>query len=172
MNTNFIREKEALNHLCQQLLITPIRANEDWDDANVTIASRQNNRASSSFYAQRRQVITANAQELSWLFYQLQGIFAQLYDSTAELEFFGRLANAAWRYQSISKDDENQRDLLFAVLHEAFAVLDEIEEDNFEYFLVSPGYEIVDDFTEQFQRRGFISVEETKKFFAAKKIKL
>ncbi len=75
------------------------------------------------------------------------------------------------RYQRISKDDENQRDLLFAVLHEAFAILDEMEKGTFEYFLVSPGNEIVDDFIEQTQRRGFISVEETNRFFAEKKIK-
>ena len=62
--------------------------------------------------------------------------------------------------------------LLFAVLHEAFAILDEMEEDMFEYFLVSPGKEIVDDFIEQSRKHGFISIEETKKFFAAKGIKL
>ena len=94
-----------------------------------------------------------------------------MYDSTSKLEFFGRLANAALRYQHLSKDDENQRDLLFAVLHEAFAILDEMEYGTFEYFLVSPGNEIVDDFIEQSERRGFISVEETKKLFAEKGIK-
>lgn len=72
-----------------------------------------------------------------------------MYDSTSELEFFGRLANAAWRYQRVSKEDENQRDLLFAILQEAFAMLDEMESGIFEYFLVSLGNEIVDDFIEQ-----------------------
>ncbi len=172
MTTNFVKKKEALNHLSQRLLLTPVPTDKEWDGANVIITSGQVNRASSSFYSEIRQVVTADAQELSWLFYQLQDIFVDLYDNTSKLEFFGRLANAAWRYQSISKDDENQRDLLFAVLHEAFAILEEMEEDIFEYFLVSPGKEIVDDFIEQSRRRGFISIEETKNFFATKGVKL
>jgi len=168
MDSNFTRKREALNYLFQRLLLTPVPTNKEWGGANVVITSRQVNRASSSFYSQLRHIVTADAKELSWLFYQLQDIFAQLYDSASKLEFFGRLANTALRYQRMSKDDENQRDLLFAVLHEAFAMLDEMEEGTFEYFLVPPGNEIVDDFIEQSQRRGFISIEETKKFFALK----
>lgn len=172
MKTNFMKKQEALNHLAQKLLLTPIGTDKEWDGANVVITARQDNRASSSYYSQLRYVVTADAQELSWLFCQLRDIFSGLYDNTSKLEFFGRLANAALRYQSISKDEENQRDLLFAVLHEAFAMLEEMEKDTFEYFLVSPGYEIVDDFIEQAQRRGFVSVEETNRFFAEKEIKL
>ena len=172
MDSNFQEKKEALNHLAQKLLLTPIATDKEWEGADVVITSRQVKRSSSSFYSPLRQVVTAEAKELSWLLGQLGDIFLGLYDSAAELEFFGRLANTALRYQSISKDDENQRDLLFAVLHEAFAVLNEMESGTFEYFLVTPGNEIVDDFIEQVQRSGFISVEETKKFFALKGIKL
>ena len=171
MDSNFQEKREALNHLAQKLLLTPIATDKEWGGADVVITSRQDKR-SSSFDSQLRQVVTADAKELSWLFSQLRDIFLGLYDSASKLEFFGRLANTALRYQSISKDDENQRDLLFAVLHEAFAILDEMESGIFEYFLVTPGNEIVDDFIEQAQRRGFISVEETKKFFAEKGIKL
>jgi len=171
IDSNFTEKREALNHLFQRLLLTPVPTDKEWGDANVVITSRQVNRASSSFYSEPRYVVTDDAKELSRLFYQLQDIFAQLYDSASKLEFFGRLASTALRYQRISKDDENQRDLLFAVLHEALAILDEMESKIFEYFLVSPGNEIVDDFIEQTQRRGFISVEETNKFFALKGIK-
>ena len=171
MDSNFTEKREALNYLFQRLLLTPVPTDKEWGGANVIITSRQV-RTSRSFYCELRQVVTGDAKELSWLFCQLRDIFLGLYDSTSELEFFGRLANTALRYQSISKDDENQRDLLFAVLHEAFAILDEMESGTFEYFLVTPGNEIVDDFIEQVQRSGFISVEETKKFFALKGIKL
>lgn len=168
MDSNFTEKRKALNYLSQRLLLTPVPTDNEWGGANVVITSRQVNRASSSFYSQLRYVVTADAMELRWLFYQLQDIFAQLYDDASKLEFFGRLANTALRYQRMSKDDENQRDLLFAVLHEAFAILDEMEKGTFEYFLVPPGNEIVDDFIEESERRGFISVEETKKFFALK----
>ncbi len=172
MASNFIEKREALNYLFQRLLLTPVPTDKEWEGANVVITSRQVNRATSSFYSQPRYVVTEDAKELSWLLSQLGDIFLGLYDSTSKLEFFGRLANTALRYQTISKDDENQRDLLFAVLHEAFAILDDMEEGTFEYFLVPPGNEIVDDFIEQSQRRGFISIEETNKFFALKGIKL
>jgi hypothetical protein len=172
MDSNFTQKRDALSYLFQRLLLTPVPTDKEWGGANVVITSRQVKRASSSFSSQLRQVVTADAKELSWLLGQLQDIFLGLYDSTSKLEFFGRLANTALRYQSISKDDENQRDLLFAVLHEAFAILDEMESGTFEYFLVSPGNEIVDDFIEQTKRRGFISIEETNKFFAEKRIKL
>lgn len=169
MDSNFTEKREALNYLLQRLLLTPIPTDKEWGGANVAIASRQLKKPSSN--SELRQVVTVNAKELSWLFCQLQDIFSGLYDSASKIEFFGRLANTALRYQSISKDDENQRDLLFAVLHEAFTILDEMEEGIFEYFLVSPGNEIVDDFIEQAPRRGFVSVKETKKFFALKGIK-
>ena len=171
MDSNFTEKRAALDHLSQKLLLTPIETDKEWNDTKVAIASRQDKRVSRSFYPELRHVVTANAKELSWLFSQLRDIFSGLYNSESKLEFFGRLANTALRYQSISKDDENQRDLLFAVLHEAFAILDEMESGMFEYFLVSPGNEIVDDFIEQSQRRGFTSVERTRKFFAAKGIK-
>ncbi len=171
MDSNFLEKREALNYLSQRLLLTPIPTDKEWGGANVVITSLQVNRASSSFYSELRYVVTEDAKELSWLFCQIRDIFSDLYDSTSKLEFFGRLANTSLRYQRMSKDDENQRDLLFAVLHEAFAILDEMEKGTFEYFLVSPGNEIVDDFIEQSERHGFISVEETKRFFAEKGIK-
>ncbi len=171
MDSNFKGKREALNHLAQKLLLTPIATDKEWSGADVVITSRQD-KTSRNSYSQQRQVVTAEAKELSWLFSQLGDIFLGLYDSAAEFEFFGRLANTALRYQSLSKDDENQRDLLFAVLHEAFAIMDEMESGTFEYFLVTPGNEIVDDFIEQAQRSGFVSVEKTKKFFALKGIKL
>ena len=165
-----MEKREVLNYLFQRLLLTPIGTNKKCGGTNVVITFRQDKRSSSSFYSQLKQVVTTDAKELSWLLGQLQDIFLGLYDSTSKLEFFGRLANIALRYQRMSKNDENQRNLLFAVLHEAFKILNEMEEGTFEYFLVSPGNEIVDNFIEQAQRRGFISVSKTKKFFAKKGI--
>ena len=93
MDSNFTGKRQALNYLFQRLSLTPVPTDKEWGGANVVITSRQVKRASSSFYSQLKQVVTADAQELSWLFYQLRDIFLELYDSTSELEFFGRLAN-------------------------------------------------------------------------------
>jgi hypothetical protein len=89
-----------------------------------------------------------------------------------KIEFFGRLANAALRYQSRCGGSEVRRDLLLAVLHEAFAMLDELEEGTFQCLAFSFGNTIADDFIEREEKRGFIGVEETKAFFAERGIKL
>ncbi len=95
-----------------------------------------------------------------------------MYDGTTKIEFFGRLANASLRYQSRCKGEEKQIDLLFAVLHEAFSMLDEMEEGSFQYLPVAVGNTIADDFIEEAERRGFLSVEETKRFFAERGVEL
>lgn len=172
MNINFAEKREALNHLSKELVKEPIPRAKEWGGADVVVTSRQPQTARDGFYAEPRCVVTPNAKQLSWLFYQLRDIFSGLYDSASKGEFFGRLANAALRYQSKNKDSENQRDLLLAVLHESFAMLDEMEEGAFEYLPVAFGNTIVDDFIEQAERRGFIGVDDTKKFFADRGIEL
>ncbi len=95
-----------------------------------------------------------------------------MYDGTTKIEFFGRLANAALRYQDKCGGNEKQRDLLFAVLHEAFAMLDEMEEGTFQYLAIAIGNTIADDLIERAESRGFIGVDETKEFFAERGVDL
>ena len=56
--------------------------------------------------------------------------------------------------------------------HEAFAMLDELEEGTFQFLAVAFGNTIADDFIEREEKRGFIGVEETKKFFAERGVTL
>jgi hypothetical protein len=51
-------------------------------------------------------------------------------------------------------------------------MLDEFEEGNFQCLWFAPGNAIADDFIEREEKRGFIGVEETKKFFAERGINL
>ena len=51
-------------------------------------------------------------------------------------------------------------------------MLDEMEEGTFECLEVAFGNQIADDLIERVEERGFIGVEETTKFFAAKGITL
>jgi phosphoribosyl-ATP pyrophosphohydrolase len=117
-------------------------------------------------------VITASAPELSWLFTQLRDIFAGCLDGQTKIEFFGRLANSALRYQARKQGEEALQDLLGAVLHEAFAIAEEMEDGVFHSLSVASGNEIVDDYIDEAERTGFIGVEETKRFFAEKGIQL
>ncbi len=172
MDVDFSEKGKALDALSRKLLNEPIPTAKEWGGADVVITSRQPETPGGGFYPEPRYVVTPNAQQLSWLFNQLRDVFSDLYDGTTKIEFFGRLANAALRYQSKREGNESQRDLLYAVLHEAFAMLDEMEEGTFQYLSVAVGNTIADDFIERAESRGFIGVDETKKFFAEREIEL
>jgi len=172
MNIEFTEKRKELENLLQRLNRAPIPKSENWGGADVVITSQKPESKGGGFYPEPRYVVTEHASQLSWLFVQLRNVFSGLLDGTTKIEFYGRLANAALRYQSKNEGNENQKDLLFAVLHEAFAMLDEMEEGSFEYLLVASGNTIADDFVEETQRRGFLSVDETKQFFAERGIEL
>ncbi|MCI0564353.1 MAG: hypothetical protein MN733_38260 [Nitrososphaera sp.] len=172
MTINFTEKRRALDDLSKELLKEPIPTAEEWSGADVIVTSNQPRAKGGGFYPDPRYVVAPNAKQLSWLFVQLRDIFSGLYDSASKVEFFGRLANAALRYQSKCKGTENSHDLLFAVLHEAYAMFDEMEEGKFEYLLLAPGNAIADDFIERAESRGFVGIEETEKFFAERGIDL
>jgi hypothetical protein len=82
---------------------------------------------------------------LSWLFTELWGVFQPVLDHSANVEFFGRLANAATRYQARAAEGGSERDLLGAVVHEAHGILAELEEGTFEGPVVTSGGAVFDD---------------------------
>ena len=86
-------------------------------------------------------------------------------DGCSKIEFFGRLANAANR--CLHREPAATAQLLCAaVLHEAFAIYDEMEDGGFEYLAVAFGNQIVDDYVDEARRSGFMSVDETMAFFS------
>ena len=168
--------RARLNELAKQLAAgsSPEAPNE-WGGADVIICEKPREMPSEpGFYAEPRTVVTTYSCYLTWLFYQLRDAFYEkhLLDHMTKIEFFGRLANAALRYQSRCSGAEVRNELLLAVLHEAFAMLDEMEEGTFLSLAVASGNTIADDFIEREEKCGFIGVEETKKFFAERGIKL
>jgi hypothetical protein len=62
-----------------------------------------------------------------------------LFDSASKIEFFGRLANAAQRQIDSAGKDEDARPLLRAVLAEAGAILDEMEDGTLVWLEFAPG---------------------------------
>lgn len=176
MDTVFTTAKEALDTLSARLRDEPIPVivepdspeakPEEWVGADVVITSKQPQIEPGGFYPDPRFVVTPHAAQLSWLFFQLRDAFLPLYDGNSKIELFGRLANAALRYQAKSEGPEDQRELCFAVLHESYSILEEMEEGTFKYLSVAFGNEIADDYIEQAERKGFIGVDETRAFFA------
>ena len=64
----------------------------------------------------KRAVITAYSQELSWLFYELKGIFQGKIDYISKYDFFGSLAQSALDYLDVHQDGGDCESLLFAVI--------------------------------------------------------
>ena len=182
MDKDLAAAREALSVLSGSLQDKPIPVMvepdspdakpEEWAGADVVITSEPPQIEPGGFYPDPRFVVTSHAAQLSWLFFQLRDAFYSLYDGNSKIELFGRLANAALRYQVKSQGLEDQRELCFAVLHEAYAILEEMEEGTFEYLSVAFGNMIADDFIEQAERKGFIGVDETRAFFAQKGVDL
>jgi hypothetical protein len=92
--------------------------------------------------------------------------FKPFMDGTTKIEFFGRLANAANRQIAGSENAEHADDLLDAVLHEGFAIADELEDGSFRYLDVALGNTIYDDLIEDAERQGYLTVDETTQWFS------
>jgi hypothetical protein len=102
------------------------------------------------FYPEPRYVVTDYSFELSWLFEALRDAFyaeARL-DSCSKIEFFGRLANAGNRFLRRSSLPTAHQ-LCAAVLHEAYAIYEEMEDGAFQCIPIAFGNEIVDDYVNE-----------------------
>jgi|TARA_B100001964_G_scaffold65593_1_gene74694 hypothetical protein len=138
----------------------------NWGGADVGITSKAPKPTEGGFYPDPRYVVTPFSRELSWLFEEMRDIFSPFLDGCNKIEFYGRLANMANRYQKRLKGKkENKEDLLLAVLHEAFATLEEMDEGNFQFLMVAAGNTIFDDLIERTESEGYLGVDETQKFF-------
>jgi hypothetical protein len=150
------------------------QAETDWDGADVVITREEPPKgAEGGFYPDPRYVVTEYSLELSSLFERLRDAFyaGKRLDSCSKIEFFGRLANAANRCIKRSASLE-VHSLYAAVLHEAFAIYDEMEEGAFECLAVAVGNEIVDDYVDEALRTGYIGNEATLEFFRSRGVEV
>lgn len=92
-----------------------------------------------------RYVVTPHAGSLSWLVRELWDACRPLLNSMTKIEFFGRLGNAARRYQQRAGEDARERDLLAAVVHEAYEIVSDIENGRFYALPVAPAGVVHDD---------------------------
>jgi hypothetical protein len=82
-----------------------------------------------------KYVVTPHAASLSWLVRALWIACRPMFDSMTKIEFFGRLGNAARRYQERAGNDARERDLLGAVIHEAYEIVSDKKSGRFYYAL-------------------------------------
>ncbi len=120
------------------------RAKREWGGADVVITRKTPpESAEGGFYPEPRYIITEYSFELSSLLEKLRDAFyaEERLDGCSKIEFFGRLANAANRCIKLSTS-LTAHSLYAAVLHEAFAIYDEMEEGTFQCLAVAVGNEI------------------------------
>lgn len=141
-----------------------------WQGADVVITSKPPIVEEGGFYPAPRYVVTSHGPELSWLFEQIRNIFIEIDDyGFLKEEIFGRLGNTADRF--LTKNPEaSAREALLAVMHEAFAIAEEIQESEFATLVVTSGNQILDDLISDSEKGGFLTVEETRSYFKAKGI--
>ncbi|MDX9799246.1 MAG: hypothetical protein RBT05_10360 [Bacteroidales bacterium] len=137
----------------------------EWQGADVVLTAKKVEPKTDSFYPEPRYVITPYAKELSWLFQQLKHAFMEYLDGCNKIEFYGRLANMALRYQRFLEGaPEQEIDLLQAVLHEAYSILEEMEDGEFKCLSIAVGNTIYDDVLKEVKSEGFLGINETQRF--------
>jgi hypothetical protein len=170
MQDQIAKTKKRLNELADEILSSHYgrdRSIQEWGGADVVITSHAPQPRGGGFYAEPRYVVTPHAKPLSKLFYDLRDAFGGLLDSCSKIEFYGRLALAALNYQEdLCGKPEDTAELLKAVLYEAFAMLAQMEQGNFEFLEVAPGGVVWADLVDRAERGGYLGIEATRDFFA------
>jgi hypothetical protein len=147
-----------------------IGISKPWGSADVCIVKRLPKINSGGFYPEPRFVVTDHGLELSWLFEQLRDIFKEIEDyGLWKEEIFGRLGNTANRYLTKSPT-ASARELLLAIMHETFSIIEEIEVGDFRSPMVTSNNRIYDDLILENERNEFLGVAETLEFFKNKGI--
>jgi hypothetical protein len=139
MNRTIEEVREKLKGISEQIdreeyRKTKRHGQSGWDGAGVIFTRDEPaRRGETGYYPEPRYVVTPYADDAAWLLYKLRDLFsyAGLIDSLSKIEFFGRLATAALRYQKKARKGETAKGLLEAMLREAEVMLGEMEKGAF-----------------------------------------
>jgi hypothetical protein len=165
-----IRVIEELDSLSKLVVSGLSGTAKPWQGADVVVTNilKLGDTEVDSFYPSPRFVITDHVGEVSWLFEKLAHIFANQENYSAwKEEFFGRLGNMANRV--IGRDAKTSIiDIQLAILHEAYAIFEEIQSDWHHYLLIASGNTVYDDLIPRAVNSGFVSLREAENFFKSK----
>ena len=155
---------DVLNHIAETVRRGEIGVAKPWVGADVKICEKAP-LPSNRLYPDLRFVETRFVGELSWLFTRLRDVFSNIdgYGQWKE-EFFGRLGNVATKYQTVVPETTSTK-LLAAVLHEAYAMAEEIQDyGDLATLLLTVDNQILDDFIATSDLSAYLSSEETQEF--------
>ena len=115
---------------------------DGWGGGDLLVTTESLQEQTTGFYPDPRKVVTPYAHEVGWLVTKLWKLFAEskLLDHCNKIEFFGRLGNAAIRYQNMLNGKQESADaILTAVFEEAAKMLDEMCRGEFVYLHIAQG---------------------------------
>ncbi len=165
---------EHLNRLAKFLTQENLpKSVRSWRGAGVVIQEIEPLRIESEdrgFYPPPRLVVTKHCAERSRLFFNIRDAFKDRVNHVIKKDFYGRLANVANRYLNASTKTSAHL-LCAAVLHEAWAIYDEMERGEFCYSPIAFGGSIFDDSITT-RDSGFIDIETTIAFFENRGIEI
>jgi len=165
-----LKTHEELVRLSNEIVNGQSGSSSLWQGADVVITNKSPVIKEGGFYPGPRYVVTSHASELSWLFEKIRDVFMQIDDyGFLKEEIFGRLGNTANRFLSKNPNADSCETLL-AVMHEAFAIAEEIKDGEFATLVISSGNQILDDLISESEKEGFLTIEETKSYFKDKGI--
>jgi hypothetical protein len=172
VKVEILEAKKRLKALEEQVSAGTWGSAKPWGGADVGVVKKAPIQSRAGFYPDPRYVETTYVGELSWLFEKVRDIFNQLeYFGAWKEELFGRLGNMADRAKEKISPLSCQS-LLLAVLHECFAIAEEMETGEFRHLMVTSGNVIFDDLLEEVDRDGYLGTEATRAYFAANGIEL
>lgn len=161
-----------IDSLSAKIIKGEIGQSEPWQGADVKVLGITEKYANSKggFYPDERLLRTTFVREVSWLFEQLRDIFNKLdgYGFWKE-EFFGRVTNIANIFLNNTKVDQSAQ-LLLAIVHETYAILEEMQDGEFRVLSLALGNQIAHDLIRKSEGNGFLSIEDTKAFLSSRGI--
>ena len=155
------RVEQALNGIEAEIRNRAVVAAESWPTRFADVRLIASERPlGSALSAGSRDVYSPHAALLSALFERLRDAFSGCLDHVTKIEFYARLGNVANDWHSRTTATADSAELLRWVLQEARVILREIEEGNFEGFVIAPGDMVVADVLRRLERGESLDEDE------------
>lgn len=154
--------RAGLRAIDQRIAAGQIGHAKPWGGARVgVVAEVPPEDGQPGFYPSPRYAVTPHVGAVSWMFNELWWqVFQPHVDFVDKFEFFGRLGTAVNRYHASIDGEGTARDAVGAVLHEAYAILDDMEAGQFAGPAVTSGNAIHDDAISEAERMSYVTTEE------------
>jgi hypothetical protein len=155
----------SLDVLAAKVSAGDIGSADAWGGADVIICEVAPEPTAAGFYPDPRYVETSHVGQVSWMFEQIRDIFWKQdgYGAWKE-ELFGRLGNVV-KFQTDRNKDVDVKHLVASLLHEAYVLAEEIEDNGeLETLMITTNNRILDDLIQHSEKSAMLTPEETDLF--------